>query len=183
MEVKIWIGNLGKRNDGDIEGDWLYLPVEDKEAFEQFLKDKVGIGTTDIFGQPYEEWYIGDIDSELPIPYREYMSVDEIMELSELVRDIEIYTPRFDIGAVHAYFDTHNNDLFEAVDVILNKSYIHYPHLKTWKDFGKYVFTEWDYAVKCPKEFWDVIDYEKFGKEVGANGIITEKSGYFEVKW
>ena len=33
--LNVWIGNLGKYNEGELVGDWLNLPVSKKELAEQ----------------------------------------------------------------------------------------------------------------------------------------------------
>ena len=57
---KAFITNLGKYNEGALVGKWVEFPC-DEEEFEQHLKE-IGIGSTDEFGQPYEEWFVTDYD-------------------------------------------------------------------------------------------------------------------------
>ena len=40
--LKIWIGNLGKYNEGELVGDWIDLP-KSEEKIEKFLKEVVGL--------------------------------------------------------------------------------------------------------------------------------------------
>jgi hypothetical protein len=61
--IRAWIGNLGKYNEGELVGAWVSFPIDDDEL-EEILRTKVLIGTTDEFGQPYEEYGIFDWESE-----------------------------------------------------------------------------------------------------------------------
>ena len=40
--LNIWVGNLGKYNEGELKGGWLELPKE-KEEIDKFLKEVVGL--------------------------------------------------------------------------------------------------------------------------------------------
>lgn len=40
--MKVWIGNLGKYNEGEIVGDWLTLPVY-KDELDNFLREILGL--------------------------------------------------------------------------------------------------------------------------------------------
>ena len=43
--LNVWIGNLGKYNEGELVGDWLKLPVSEQEL-NRFLKEEVGLQLT-----------------------------------------------------------------------------------------------------------------------------------------
>ncbi len=43
--LNVWVGNLGKYNEGELVGDWLNLSVSKKEL-ETFLREKVGFQLT-----------------------------------------------------------------------------------------------------------------------------------------
>ena len=43
--LNVWIGNLGKYNEGELVGEWLELPVSKKEL-DAFLREKVGLQLT-----------------------------------------------------------------------------------------------------------------------------------------
>ena len=65
--LKVWIGNLGKYNEGELVGEWLELPVSKKEL-NTFLREKVGLQLTQKevekslaeTGNCYEEYMIND---------------------------------------------------------------------------------------------------------------------------
>lgn len=57
-----FVANLGRYNEGDIVGDWLPLPY-DPDGLDGWLRQHALIGTTDDFGQPYEEYLVMDFDN------------------------------------------------------------------------------------------------------------------------
>jgi hypothetical protein len=86
-KIKIFLSNLGKYNEGELDGTWITLPVDD---FKPYL-DKIGIN------DQYEEFFISDFDA--PFEIGEY---DNIEELNQLARDI-------------ADFDEHQQMVFEVI--------------------------------------------------------------------
>lgn len=82
--LKIYLTNLGKYNEGELVGEWVDLPVDDDELQEVFKR--IGIGATDEFGQPYEEYFITDYESEIPgLIVDEYDSLDKLNALAETI--------------------------------------------------------------------------------------------------
>ena len=53
-----FITNLGKYNEGVLVGEWVKFPTIAEEL--QKLFERIGIGSKDDFGHPYEEWFITD---------------------------------------------------------------------------------------------------------------------------
>ena len=51
-----FITNLGKYNEGSLVGEWVKFPTTAEELQKVF--ERIGIGSKDDFGQPYEEWFI-----------------------------------------------------------------------------------------------------------------------------
>ena len=177
--TRIWFGNLGKRNEGKLIGEWLSLPF-DFDDFDDFLCEKIGIGEVDEFGQEYEEWYVGDIDSELPIKFHEYWSIDELQELSDLIDNIEYLSTR-EYESLFACLDAEGNDIEDAYEVIRSGNYMHLPWIKNWYDYGEHIFNECGYADEVSERMRNYFDYESFGEDYGQNGNISKKYGYFEV--
>lgn len=58
--LNIWVGNLGKYNEGELKGGWLELPKE-KEEIDEFLKKVVGLN------DEYEEYMINDFGVRIDI--------------------------------------------------------------------------------------------------------------------
>ena len=100
--LKVWIGNLGKYNEGELVGEWLELPVSKKEL-NTFLREKVGLQLTQEevekslaeTGNCYEEYMINDYETDLPIKISEYENLDNLnllATISENVSDMDSMT-------------------------------------------------------------------------------------------
>ena len=126
--LNVWIGNLGKYNEGELVGEWLSLPVTDKEL-ENFLREKVGLQLTqkevDVSlaknGICYEEYMINDYETDLPIKVSEYSNLNMLNLLakaSERVTNME---------AVEAYIECENtDDIEEIINIMLQEDRIPY---------------------------------------------------------
>lgn len=179
MTVKIWIGNLGKYNEAISHGDWLTLPIADEEDFAEFLEQKCGIGECDEFGQPYEEWHICDVYSDIPgITIGEYASVREIMELSELVEEIESLKD-YEYKACLAFMEADTDDWKFAIECIESGRYLHLSHIDNYYDLGEYWFIESGYRNEMPEHLIEFFNFEKYGEHCGEQGCMTSY-GYFE---
>ena len=58
--IDVWIGNLGKYNEGELVGGWLKLPKTNEEI-DKFLKEVV------MLNEEYEEYMINDYATDLPL--------------------------------------------------------------------------------------------------------------------
>ena len=77
-EMRIYIANLGKYNEGELVGAWFTPPVD----FEE-VKERIGLN------DEYEEYAIHDY--ELPFEIDEYTPIEEINRLCEMVEDLPEY--------------------------------------------------------------------------------------------
>ena len=73
-EMRIYIANLGKYNEGELVGAWFTPPV----GFEE-VKERIGLN------DEYEEYAIHDY--ELPFAIDEYTPIEEVNRLCEMVED------------------------------------------------------------------------------------------------
>ena len=75
-EMRVYIANLGKYNEGELIGDWFTPPVDYDEMAER-------IGLND----RYEEYAIHDY--ELPFEIDEYTPIEEVNRLCEMVEELD----------------------------------------------------------------------------------------------
>ena len=78
-----YITNLGKFNEGELVGEWVKFPTTSEDLQKVF--ERIGIGSKDDFGNPYEEWFISDYDCYVDGLYEmlgEYESLDELNYLA-----------------------------------------------------------------------------------------------------
>ena len=83
-----FITNLGKYNEGSLVGEWVKFPTTAEEM--QKLFERIGIGSKDDFGQPYEEWFITDHD-DLGRYYIEELDAIQVPEHLKNYIDYEAY--------------------------------------------------------------------------------------------
>ena len=124
--LNVWIGNLGKYNEGELVGEWLELPVSKKEL-DTFLREKVGLQLTQEEVDKalaencvcYEEYMINDYETDLPIKVSEYSNLTMLNLLalaSERVNNME---------AVEAYIDSQStDDIEEIINIMLQEDEI-----------------------------------------------------------
>jgi len=87
-DVRVYVANLGKYNEGTLMGAWATLPME-RDELDAFLRDEVGIDTDPAMvqaklargGRPYEEYQIADCDMPFWMPKG---LVDENTNLEDL---------------------------------------------------------------------------------------------------
>lgn len=162
-EMRIYIANLGKYNEGEMVGAWFTPPVDMDQVKEQ-------IGLNDA----YEEYAIHDY--ELPFEVSEYTPIEEVNRLCELAHELEgtaIENVASEIQ--HAFFSSFE-EMVEHVDDI-----IWYSDCNDMSDVAYYVVQETDAYGELPSHLQNYIDYEAFGRDLELEGdfLITNR-GIFE---
>ena len=114
--LNVWIGNLGKYNEGELVGEWLKLPVS-KQELDTFLREKVGLQLTQAEvdkaleeeGVCYEEYMINDYETDLPIKISEYENLDNLNLLATIAENVN------DMDAINAYVDNQGEMTLEEL--------------------------------------------------------------------
>ena len=79
-EMKAYITNLGKYNEGYLVGKWIDFPIDE----DDFTSELESIGVKE--NTMYEEWFITDYDCSLfdmHAAFGEYPNIDDINEVAE----------------------------------------------------------------------------------------------------
>lgn len=169
-----FITNLGKYNEGDLVGTWVKFPTTAEELKQVF--ESIGIGQTDDFGQPYEEWFITDYDCYVDGLYDklgEYESLDELNYLAAKLDDMsqseyEQFQAAMEVG-------DHCGSVQEIINLTENLDcYYVYPDIHDHDDLGRYYIEELD-AMQVPEHLRNYIDYEAYGRDIALdeNGEFT----------
>lgn len=170
-EFSAFITNLGKYNEGELVGEWVQFPI-DEDDFEEVLK-KIGIGSKDEFGQPYEEWFVTDYDCNLNgfdwQELGEYPSYETLQEFGELVDGID------DVEAVNNAYEV-TGDLKEAIDGLDSGRIIYYPGFSDWGDFAAYWIDEAYGGVENLDQstLETYFDYEALGRDLSFDSYESE---------
>lgn len=169
-----FITNLGKYNEGDLVGTWVKFPTTAEELKQVF--ESIGIGQTDDFGQPYEEWFITDYDCYVDGLYDklgEYESLDELNYLAAKLDDMsqseyEQFQAAMEVG-------DHCGSVQEIINLTENLDcYYVYPDIHDHDDLGRFYIEELD-AMQVPEHLRNYIDYEAYGRDIALdeNGEFT----------
>lgn len=102
MELKGFITNLGKYNEGELVGEWITFPINEEELQE--VLERIGIN------EEYEEFFFTDYENNL-LGLGEYESIEHINEIAEELEDIDA-----DDEIIDAILEELNED--EAIEVL-----------------------------------------------------------------
>ena len=150
--LNIWVGNLGKYNEGKLKGGWLELPKE-KEEIDEFLKEVVGLN------EEYEEYMINDYETDLPYKINEYESIKMLNLLAKVAENI------YNMEVIEGYANSEGIlSIEELMNIIIQEDEIPY---------YSYQIDSWTMSAeeKYGYKFAEDIVYAKLKK----NQIIIEK--------
>lgn len=159
--LNVWIGNLGKYNEGELVGGWLKLPKSDKEI-DEFLKNEVELD------DEYEEYMINDYETDLPYKVYEFDSIRELNLLAKIAEEVE------DMDKINGYIDTQGElSKLELMNLLKQEDRISFYN---YEDDVTTASIEHKYGYTMA-ELWGVaklledndlsmyFDYEKYGRD------------------
>lgn len=79
LELRGYITNLGKYNEGFLIGEWVTFPIDEEEQKAVF--ERIGINAE------YEEYFFTDYESELELDLHEYTSINTLNEIAEKLQE------------------------------------------------------------------------------------------------
>lgn len=163
MDIRVYIANLGKYNEGEIVGAWFTPPIDMEN-----VKERIGLN------DEYEEYVIHD--AELPFEVHEYTPISEINRLCVMVEEIE-GTPLYDaLSEIQGYWFNSLEELLEHQDDI-----IHYPDCNDMEDVARYMVEETGALGEVPANLQNYIDYQAFGRDLEIEGnFLVSSHGVFE---
>lgn len=163
-QMRVYIANLGKYNEGELVGAWFTPPVDFDE-----VKERIGLN------DEYEEYAIHDY--ELPFEIDEYTPIEEINRLCGLAEELE-GTPVGEVASEiqHAFFNSFE-EMVEHLDNI-----VYYPDCNDMSDLAYYLIEETGALGEVPTHLQNYIDYEAYGRdlEIEGNYLVTSR-GVFEL--
>lgn len=170
-----FITNLGKYNEGELVGEWVKFPTTADELKKVF--ERIGIGSEDDFGNPYEEWFITDYDCYVGGLYDklgEYANLDELNYLAAKLDDMDRNEYNQFLAAME--MGDHTGSIQDLINLTENLDcYDVYPDIEDHDDLGRYYIDELD-AMQVPDHLRNYIDYEAYGRDVAMEegGEFTE---------
>lgn len=159
-EMKAYITNLGKYNEGYLVGKWIDFPI-DEDDFESEL-ESIGVKENTM----YEEWFVTDYDCSLFDMYDafgEYPNIEDINEVAEALEDHESeFTALMEVCS---YTD--------ALGYLESENYTFYEGM-TLEDVAYEIVEE---CYELPEIAQRYFDYAAFARDLGFDGYTETSSG------
>lgn len=154
-DMRVYIANLGKYNEGYLVGDWFSFPLDEEE-----IAERIGLNAE------YEEYAVHDTDN-FPCEVSEYASIDELNNLYELISELDDYI----IDQLDEFI-SHYGNIEELVD---HKDDIYfYPDCDCMEDVARYYANELQMLGEIPSSLEKYIDYEAYGRDLEMGGYFIE---------
>ncbi len=158
--INIYLTNLGKYNEGYLIGEWIELPIDEEEL--QDCLDRIGIN------EEYEEYFITDYETDLPISIGEYENISSLNEMAETLLDLSEYEANKYKAILEAGFWSNHNDIMDNLN-----NYNLLEEVKDSRDYGEMLINE---STNIPEYIIGYIDLESYGEDMasGIDGAFTE---------
>lgn len=173
--LEAFITNLGRYNEGYLDGAYLKLPAE-KEDVQALLK-KIHVD-----GIRYEEIFITDYETDVPGLYDclgEYESIDELNHLAHALQEVEDQHD-MDKFAAAVELGERTGSIKDLINLAQNLDcYYFYPDIKDEEDLGLY-FVEELGALDIPDNLRAFFDFEAYGRCLAMEGGAFTDGGYIE---
>lgn len=156
-------------------GEWLKFPTTADELKKVF--ERIGIGSKDEFGAPYEEWFITDYDCYVGGLYDllgEYANLDELNYLAAKLDGMDRYEYNQFLAAME--MGDHTGSLQDLINLTENLDcYDVLSGIEDHDDLGRYYLEDLG-AMQVPEYLQNYIDYEAYGRDVALEqgGTFTE---------
>lgn len=162
IELRGYLTNLGKYNEGELIGEWVTFPIDENEQNEIF--ERIGIN------DEYEEYFFTDYECDVPgvcADLAEYSSIENFNELAkalENANDEDLLAAALELGGYDVMGIIENiDDYYLRTDI--NNDY----------DLGYEYITEGG-VPDTPDYLVNYIDYEAFGRDLRMDlyGAFTD---------
>lgn len=178
---RIWIGNLGKSNEGFSIGEWIDLPAERGEL--EALYKSIGLSYTNEDGEyipskftsdygSYEEFYIADYENDIGYEVGEYEPIYTLNDIAERLESLN----SSELESFKNLLET-CSDIEEAFRYVSDGSYYFAKDIKDEETLGHCLLDNDLFHTEVPENIKEYLDYEVIGNEHSQYGDFT-KDGY-----
>lgn len=173
MMLEVFVTNLGRYNEGCLEGEFLKLPATAEDV--QALLKRIHVD-----GIRYEEIFITDYETDISGLYDclgEYESIDELNYLASLLDDMDnSELTKFEAALAFGEYTGSVKDLINLAQNL--DCYEYYPDIHDEDDLGRFYIEEMC-ALEVPEHLQNYIDYEAYGRDISLdeNGQFVD-GGY-----
>ncbi len=163
--LRICISNLGKYAEGIRFDKWIELPIS-RDDYEKALDDirvcNVCNNYFDSAGNPYEEAFISDFDTDTGIEITEHMDISRLNEMAKLVAH---YTEE-QLGVLRGLLDI-GFEFCKAVELVDAKRYVIYNKCRNMAEVAReMVCDEYQILKKSLPRIPLHFDYEAIGRDL-----------------
>lgn len=155
MEIKGFITNLGKYNEGELIGKWITFPIDDDELKKAL--EEIGIN------ERYEEYFFTDFENNI-FNFGEYTSISEINDIVERYNDLCEENEEEIVVALCDYYND-IDDVENSIDNIYT-----YWNVDDMEDVAREYVEETGYLQNVPDNIAQYFDYESFGRDMSFDG-------------
>lgn len=174
--IDVWIGNLGKYNEGELVGGWLKLPKTNEEI-DKFLKEVV------MLNEEYEEYMINDYATDLPLHIGEYENLKNLNLIAKIAENVT------EMEAIEAYVDSQGEMTLEELANLMEQE----------DDIGYYRFSSGNEYMSSEEKMGyemaesigiidtlrrmgieDFFDFESYGRSWENGDITIMDNGYID---
>jgi len=166
--IEAYVTNLGKYNEGHLQGEYLKLPATTEDV--QALLSRIGVD-----GVMYEETFITDYETNIAGLYGnlgEYESINELSYLATLLEDMDKWDlEKFEAAAV---LGEHTGSVKDLINLTQNlECYEFYPGVDDYDDLGRYLIDDLGFE-DIPERLQDYFDYSSY-----AEAYVCNEGGEF----
>jgi len=175
-DIRGFITNLGKYNEGDLVGEWIEFPIDEDELEEVF--ERIGISDEpDEDGNIYEEYFFTDWELPDGMNLGEYESIDDVNEMAEQIDDFDDDMMRvFNVAMDEGY------DFDNAVSIVENRDYIIWHDCDDMGDVAEQYIDECGILEQIPESYRNYFDYEKYGRDMELEGeFVQDGNDYIQI--
>ena len=172
--IEAFVTNLGKYNEGRLQGEYLKLPATTEEV--QALFSRIGLD-----GIMYEEMFITDYETEvsgLKQHLGEYESLNELNYLASLLEEMdEGELEKLEAAIAQGEYA---GSVQELINLTQNLDcYDFYSEVNDYEDLGHYLIEELGYET-IPEHLQHYFDYESYGEThvINEGGEILKGGGF-----
>lgn len=163
MELRGFITNLGKYNEGCLVGEWIDFPINEDDLKEVFKR-------IEIDGVHYEEYFFTDWECDIDLGLGEYESIDHVNEIAEMINDLS----SDDYEKLVAIMEYDTGNALEAIEYLDN--YAFYSDT-TLEDLAYNMVQEQYFSKETPEIFQRYFDYEAFARDLSFEGYHEVNDG------
>ena len=172
--ISVWVGNLGKYNEGYLIGEWFSFPCDDFDSEWEELMKAIGIGGR------YEEVFCADWECNIPgLKYSEYPDYEELDAIAQEWDSMHDYE-RAQVGVRVTLCD---ENIFEAID--------HMDEVTIWygctdmTDVAERYVDDTGMLDQVPDSFRCYFNYGMLGRDLEIEGCFdySEELGCMVEAW